>query len=65
MFGGEYYVDSECPMSTYEQILQEIEDTLGVVPDFMQGLPPEVIQQEWPLIKKYAFGDARARSIAS
>jgi AhpD family alkylhydroperoxidase len=45
-------------MRTYDETLQEIEQMLGVVPDFMQALPPEVLQQEWVLMKKYALGEA-------
>ncbi|VVB50717.1 Carboxymuconolactone decarboxylase family protein [uncultured archaeon] len=42
-------------MAEYEEILREIEETLGMVPGFMKALPENVLIQEWPLFKKYNF----------
>lgn len=42
-------------MGVYENILKDIEKTLGVVPGFMKALPKDVLIQEWPLFKKYNF----------
>lgn len=42
-------------MSEYEEILREIEETMGMVPGFMKALPENVLIQEWPLFKKYNF----------
>ena len=39
----------------YEETLEDIEKTLGIVPGFMKALPKEVLIQEWPLFKKYNF----------
>ncbi len=44
-------------MGTYEDTLEDIEKTLGIVPGFMKALPEEVLVQEWPLFKKYNFGE--------
>jgi AhpD family alkylhydroperoxidase len=42
-------------MGEYEDTLEDIESTLGIVPGFMKALPREVLVQEWPLFKKYNF----------
>jgi AhpD family alkylhydroperoxidase len=42
-------------MGDYEDTLEDIESTLGIVPGFMKALPREVLIQEWPLFKKYNF----------
>ena len=42
-------------MGEYEDTLENIESTLGIVPGFMKALPREVLIQEWPLFKKYNF----------
>ncbi len=42
-------------MGEYEDTLEDIESTLGIVPGFMKALPREVLIQEWPLFKKYNF----------
>ncbi len=42
-------------MGAYENTLEDIEKTLGIVPGFMKALPKEVLVQEWPLFKKYNF----------
>jgi len=39
----------------YEETLEDIEKTLGLVPGFMVTLPENVLVQEWPLFKKYNF----------
>lgn len=39
----------------YEETLEDIEETLGMVPGFMETLPEDVLIQEWPLFKKYRF----------
>ena len=42
-------------MGKYEDTLEEIEETLGMVPGFMRALSENVLIQEWPLFKKYNF----------
>jgi len=42
-------------MGVYENTLKDIENTMGLVPGFMKGLPKDVLIQEWPLFKKYNF----------
>lgn len=42
-------------MGEYENTLEDIEETIGIVPGFMKALPKEVLVQEWPLFKKYNF----------
>ncbi len=42
-------------MSDYDDTLNDIKATMGIVPGFMQALPEDVLVQEWPLFKKYTF----------
>ena len=39
----------------YEETLEDIEETLGMIPGFMEALPEDVLIQEWPLFKTYNF----------
>ena len=39
----------------YEETLEDIEETLGMVPGFFEALPEDVLVQEWPLFKTYNF----------
>lgn len=41
----------------YEETLEDIEKTLGIIPGFMEALPENVLVQEWPLFKTYNFGE--------
>jgi AhpD family alkylhydroperoxidase len=43
-------------MSEYEDILKDIEKTLGTVPGFMKALPNDVLIHDWALWKKYTLG---------
>lgn len=42
----------------YNEVLKEIKETLGIIPGFMRGLPPDVLIKEWPLFKKYVLGES-------
>jgi AhpD family alkylhydroperoxidase len=45
-------------MGDYEKTLKEIEKTIGIVPGFMKGLPPEALVHEWPNFLKYQLGES-------
>ncbi len=45
-------------MGEYEETLVDIKGSLGIVPGFMKGLPPDVLVKEWPLFKKYVLGES-------
>lgn len=42
----------------YEDTTKDIEETLGIVPGFMEALPQDVLIQEWPIFKKYIIGES-------
>ena len=44
-------------MGEYEDTLNDIKATLGIVPDFMKALPEDVLVHDWPLFKKYTSGE--------
>ncbi len=46
-------------MGEYEDTLKEIEQTFGLVPGFMKGIPPEQLVVEWPIMKKYVLGQSK------
>ena len=39
----------------YEETLEDMKKTLGIIPGFMKALPEDVLIQEWPLFKEYNF----------
>jgi AhpD family alkylhydroperoxidase len=45
-------------MGQYENTLQDITKTLGIVPGFMKAIPKDVLIQDWPLMKKYMAGES-------
>lgn len=45
-------------MSEYERTLNEIKETIGIVPGFMKALPQEVLIHDWPLWKKYSLDES-------
>jgi alkylhydroperoxidase/carboxymuconolactone decarboxylase family protein YurZ len=47
-------------MKTSEEILQEVEKTLGVVPQFMKELAYDgvALEHSWELIKKFILGES-------
>ena len=44
-------------MNTQETV-KDIENTFGVVPDFVRNIPQDVMVQMWPLLKKYGLGQS-------
>jgi AhpD family alkylhydroperoxidase len=46
-------------MGEYQDTLDDIQETLGLVPGFMKALPEDVLVHAWPLFKK-ATGDKTA-----
>ena len=46
-------------MVDYEGTLKDIEETLGIVPGFMEALPQNVLVNLWPLFKKYTLGESK------
>jgi len=45
-------------MDEYAQTLKDIENTFGFVPGFMKAIPKDVLIHNWPLMKKYQFGES-------
>jgi AhpD family alkylhydroperoxidase len=46
-------------MAEYEDVLRDIEKTIGLVPGFMKALPKDVLTHDWPLWKKYTLGTTK------
>lgn len=46
-------------MKEYNETLEDIERTLGIVPGFMKALPQEVLIHDWVLWKKYTLGKTK------
>jgi len=42
-------------MGEYEETLEDIQKSFGIVPDFMKGLPRDVLIHDWSLMKKYTL----------
>lgn len=42
---------------TYDQTVSDIEETLGIMPGFLEALPDGDVVNEWPTFKKYLVGD--------
>jgi len=45
-------------MGEYEDTLDDIRKTLGIVPGFMSALPEDVLIHDWVLMKKYQWGES-------
>ena len=43
--------------SGYEETLEDIESTLGIVPGYLEALPEEALINEWPNLKRFLFGE--------
>ncbi len=43
----------------YNETLDDIERSLGIVPGFMRAVPADVLVAEWPLFKKYVLGESK------
>lgn len=46
------------PMGDYEDTLEDIKKTLGIIPGFMSSLPEDVPIHDWVLMKKYRWGES-------
>ncbi len=46
-------------MGEYEDTLRDIEKILGTVPGFIKALPQDVVVHDWPLFKKFTFGESK------
>jgi AhpD family alkylhydroperoxidase len=44
--------------ASYEETLEEIEETMGIVPGFMSALPEDALVNEWPMFKRYTLGES-------
>lgn len=42
----------------YDETTTDIEETLGLVPGFLDALPEEAIVNEWPNLKRFLFGES-------
>lgn len=49
-------------MSKYEDVLKDIEETLGIIPGYMKVLPEDVLIHDWALYKKYGFEETKIPS---
>ena len=45
-------------MGKYEDTLEDVKQTFGIVPGFMKAIPKDVLVQDWPLMKKYQAGES-------
>ncbi len=41
-------------MTKYQDTLDDVKATLGILPGFMKAPPEEVLIHDWPLFKKYS-----------
>ena len=46
-------------MGEYEDTLEDIERSLGIIPGFMKALPQDVLVKDWALFKKYVVGESK------
>jgi AhpD family alkylhydroperoxidase len=43
----------------HDETFKEIENTLGIVPGFMENTPQDVLPQMWSIFKKYELGKSQ------
>ncbi len=41
----------------YEETLEDIEESFGLVPGYLEALPEQELVNEWPNMKRFMFGD--------
>ncbi len=41
---------------SFEETIKDIENTFGILPEFMKNTPKDILPQMWPLFKKYQLG---------
>jgi len=46
-------------MGEYQNTLNDIRKTMGLVPGFMKAIPQDVLIHDWPLMKKYQTGESK------
>lgn len=44
-------------MSEHQDTLDDINETFGTVPGYLEALPAEDLVHEWPNLKRFLFGD--------
>lgn len=44
-------------LDTYEETIADIEETIGLVPGYLESLPEEAVVDEWPNMKRFLFGE--------
>ena len=45
------------PTTGYDEARRDVEETLGIVPGWLDGIPPEDLAHEWALNKRYLAGE--------
>ncbi|HTY46500.1 MAG TPA: carboxymuconolactone decarboxylase family protein [Methanomassiliicoccales archaeon] len=45
-------------MTQYTETLDDIKETMGIVPGFMKALPEDALIHEWPVWKKYTLEES-------
>lgn len=45
------------PAANYDETIADIEDSLGIVPGFMEAVPEDILVHEWPVFKQYTLGE--------
>jgi AhpD family alkylhydroperoxidase len=46
-------------MAGYEESMEDIEKTMGLVMDQFKAIPKNVVAQEWEGMKNYSFGESK------
>lgn len=46
-------------MAKYQETLEDIKKTMGVVLDQFKAIPPDVLEHEWEPLKKYALSESK------
>jgi AhpD family alkylhydroperoxidase len=46
-------------LGEYEDTLEDVEKSFGIVPGFLKALPQDVLIHDWPLMKKYTLGESK------
>lgn len=42
---------------SYDETVTDIEETLGLVPGYLDALPEQELVNEWPILKRFLFGE--------
>lgn len=53
--------------TSYDETVSDIEETLGLLPGYLEALPEQDLVNEWPTLKRFFFGeweiDAKTREL--